>query len=101
MNARNAWLAFKVWNATSPIASWGRVFLAAVAILAVIDWQAQGSISFDSWQTWLITVGVSFTPMLWRYINDQDFEFGRRLGGLVTFTPDDAFDIFDDDEEQA
>ena len=88
-------MTFREWFATSPLASWLRVFAAVILSAAVADWSTKGAIDFGSWQVWVISALVSVLPTAMRYLNPSDVEFGR---GSITFEP---FDIWDDDEEQA
>jgi hypothetical protein len=84
---------FTDWFARSPLASAVRVFAAVVITLAVAQWTANGSIDFASWQTWVIAALASSVPMVLRWLNPEDVEFGR---GAIEFEP---FDIWGDDDD--
>lgn len=77
---------FRSWFAESPLASWARAFAAIVITLAVAEWVAKGSISVDSWETWVIAALSATVPTILRWLNPADPEFGRYE---FTFTPDD------------
>lgn len=86
---------FREWFATSPLASWLRVFGAVILSAAVADWSTKGSIDLGAWQTWVIAGLVSALPTAMRYLNPNDVEFGR--GSWKA----DVIDLFleDDDDE--
>jgi hypothetical protein len=83
---------FKEWLAFSPLASALRVFVAVLLTLAVADWGAGGSIDFGAWETWVIAALASTVPMVVRWVNPADIEFGR---GSESFEP---FDVFDEED---
>lgn len=85
---------FADWFARSPLASAARVFVAVVLTLAVAQWATVGSIDFSAWQTWVIAALASVVPMVTRWLNPSDVEFGR---GAITFEP---FDVWDDEDDQ-
>lgn len=87
--------SFGEWFASSPLASALRVFVVAVATMAIAEWTTTGTFDLTSWQTWVIAALASAVPPLLRAINPHDVEFGR---GAIEFTP---FDVWDDDEEDA
>jgi hypothetical protein len=86
-------MTFKEWFATSPLASWLRVFGAVILSAAVADWSTKGSIDLGAWQTWVIAGLVSALPTAMRYLNPSDVEFGRGSWR------DDRFDIWADEDE--
>jgi len=85
-------MTFREWFATSPLASWLRVFGAVILSAAVADWSTKGTIDFGSWQVWVISALVSGLPTLLRFFNPADVEFGRGSWR------DDRFDIWADEE---
>jgi hypothetical protein len=85
--------SFQEWYATSPLASTARAFTAIILTLAVADWVSSGSINFGAWQTWVISAVAACLPMITRWLNPADIEFGR---GSFTTSP---FDIFGDEDE--
>jgi hypothetical protein len=68
---------FWLWYASSPIASWARVFLALVIAAAVGSWALADKISLAEWQTWVIAALVATLPTLTRALNPADAAFGR------------------------
>lgn len=86
-------MTFREWFATSPLASWLRVFAAVILSAAVADWSTKGSIDLGSWQTWVIAGLVSALPTALRWLNPSDVEFGR---GTIDFQP---FDVWDEEEK--
>lgn len=82
---------FWVWFAKSPLASALRVFVTIVATMALADFVATGDISWTNWEAWVIAAMASAVPMLLRWINPADVEFGR---GSVN----DPFDVFGEEE---
>lgn len=85
--------SFAEWFATSPLAAAARVFVATVLAMAVADWAATGAIGFTSWQPWVIAACASTLPVVLRWLNPADVEFGR---GAIEFTP---FDVWGDEDE--
>ena len=85
---------FKEWFASSPLASYLRVFAAILLSAAIADWASAGVINFDSWQTWVISAGVSFLPVLSRWTNTSDKAFGR---GTTSYG--DIKDVFEEEDE--
>jgi hypothetical protein len=83
---------FADWFARSPLASAARVFAAVVLTLAVTQWTTNGAIDFGAWQLWLIAGCASVLPTLTRWLNPEDFEFGR---GATTVEP---FDLWDEED---
>lgn len=82
---------FYVWFARSPLAAALRVFIAVVLSMAVADFVAQGAINFGSWQTWVIAALASAVPVVLRWINPADLEFG-----VGAHEPSDRFDVWED-----
>jgi len=68
---------FLKWFATSPVASWLRVFAAIVLGEMVASWIKIGTFDFTNWQGWLLTAVVAVVPMVIRWLNPQDPAFGR------------------------
>ena len=84
---------FTDWFARSPLASALRVFAAVVLTMALAHWTTTGTLDFGAWQTWVIAAIASTVPMITRWLNPQDVEFGR---GAITFEP---FDVWDEEDE--
>ena len=84
---------FADWFARSPLASALRVFIAVVLTMAIAHWTSTGSLDFSAWQTWVIAAIASTVPMITRWLNPADVEFGR---GAITFEP---FDVWGEDDE--
>jgi hypothetical protein len=63
---------FKVWFATSKLASYLRVFVAIFLYQAISEFQRTGNFNFANLSSWVITALVSFLPMLSRVANDED-----------------------------
>lgn len=89
---------FKIWFAESPVASWARAFTAIVITLAVAEWVTTKDITFTSWETWVIAALGGTVPTAMRWWNPEDPEFGRFT---MSFIPDDTFDVFADEDEEA
>ena len=83
---------FAQWFATSPVASWLRVFAAVIISAAIADWTTKGSIDLGAWQTWVIAGLVSIAPAVTRYLNPSDPAFGRGSAGKG-----DIHDVFGDE----
>jgi hypothetical protein len=69
------------WLATSPIASFLRVFLALVVSQAVADFVQVGSFDFSNFEHWIITAVAAAIPGLLRWINPSDPAFGNSKAG--------------------
>jgi hypothetical protein len=72
---------FKVWFATSPIASFLRVALALFIAQAMADFVKVGSFDFTNLNTWVISALASAVPGLLRWLNPADPAFGNSKGG--------------------
>lgn len=81
---------FGVWLARSPLASALKSFGAVLLTLAVAEWTASGSISFDRWQTWLIAAIASAAPVVVNAMNPQDKRYGRAASRPAVVDPGDA-----------
>ncbi len=86
-------MTFREWFATSPLASWLRVFGAVILSAAIADWSTKGTIDLSAWQTWVIAGLVSALPTAMRYLHPADVEFGRGSWR------DDRFDIWADEDD--
>lgn len=84
---------FPDWFATSPIASWLRTFVAIVIAMFIADGADIFAVDSTDLRSWLAAGFAATLPMIVRWLNPQDAEFGR---GSITFKP---FDVWDDDEE--
>ena len=83
---------FWVWFAKSPLASALRVFVMIVVSMALADFVATGDISWTNWEAWVIAAMASAVPMLLRWINPADAEFGNGSPSR------DRFDVWGEDE---
>lgn len=63
---------FKVWFASSRLASWLRVFVAIVVAQAIADFAKVGTFDFSNYVAWLIAALVACGPALLRIINPED-----------------------------
>lgn len=72
---------FKEWFATSPIASFLRVFVALVISQAVADFVKADSFDFNNLTHWLITALSAGIPTLLRWLNPSDYAFGNSRAG--------------------
>lgn len=63
---------FLKWYATSPYASYIRVFLTVVAGFAIADFSKVGYFDFTNWQLWLISGLVSLVAPATRVYNSKD-----------------------------
>ena len=69
------------WLATSPIASFLRVFLALVVSQAVADFVQTDSFNFSNATHWVITALSAGIPTLLRWLNPSDYAFGSSKAG--------------------
>lgn len=72
--------AFDKWFATSPLASFLKIFGAYLLSTAVAAWATTGVISLDQWQTWVIGGLVSAIPVIINWLNPNDARYGRTQG---------------------
>ena len=72
---------FKSWFASSPIASFLRVFLALVISQAVADFVQTDSFDFSGATHWVITALSAGIPTLLRWLNPSDTAFGENKAG--------------------
>ena len=70
--------AFQDWLATSPLASFLRVFIAIVLAQAVDAFVKVGTFDFSNYQSWMIAGLVAAVPVLIRWLNPADTAFGRK-----------------------
>jgi uncharacterized lipoprotein YddW (UPF0748 family) len=68
---------FLNWLATSPLATFLKVFGAVILSTAVADWAKDGNISLADWQTWVIAGLVASIPVLINWLNPQHTSYGR------------------------
>lgn len=63
--------------ASTPLGSWFKAFLAFIVGSAVADWVTSGTISLDSWQTWVIgALAATIAPLI-NWLNGADARYGR------------------------
>lgn len=86
--------AFKEWFATSLIASWLRAFAAIVIAMFIADGADVFAVDATDIRTWTAAGLAAILPLVARYLNPNDVEFGR---GSINAS--DRFDVFGDDEE--
>lgn len=72
---------FTQWFATSPIASFLRVFAALVISQAVADFVKIGNFNFANYQLWIITALSASVPLILRWLNPADTSFGNNKAG--------------------
>lgn len=69
-------MRFLEWLARSPLATAVKVGVSVILAMAVADWTATGSISFDKWQTWVIAAAAAVLPVVVNYLNPSDDRYG-------------------------
>lgn len=74
---------FLEWLATSPIATFAKIFVATILGAAVADWSGAGDISFADWKVWVIAALVAAIPTLVNWLNPQFTLYGRGSGVTV------------------
>lgn len=68
---------FLAWLADTPLGSAFKIFLGFAFAAALATWTSNGSISFDSWQTWVIGgLGVAL-PVVINWLNPDDPRYGK------------------------
>ncbi len=72
---------FKNWFASSPVASFLRVFVALVISQAVADFVQTDSFNFSNATHWVITALSAGIPTVLRWLNPADPAFGNSKGG--------------------
>ncbi len=85
-------MTFQEWFATSMIASWLRVFVAVIVAMFIADGADIFAVDATDLRAWLAAAFASTLPLVLRFLNPSDVEFGY---GSKT---DDRFDVFGDDE---
>ena len=73
--------SFTKWFATSPIASFLRVFVAMVVFQATEDFSKFGAFDFSNLERWAVTAFVSAIPTILRWLNPSDYAFGNNKAG--------------------
>lgn len=72
---------FTEWFATSPIASFLRVFVALIVSQAVAEFVQADSFNFSNATHWVITALSAGIPTLLRWLNPSDYAFGSNKAG--------------------
>ena len=72
---------FTKWFASSPIASFLRVFVALVISQAVADFVQTDAFNFSNATHWVITALSAGIPTLLRWLNPSDYAFGTNKAG--------------------
>jgi hypothetical protein len=86
---------FPEWFATSPFASWLRTFLAIVLAMFIADGADIFAVELSDLRAWVAAGFAATLPVVVRYLNPMDAEFGR---GSIVFEP---FDWDEEDETNA
>jgi len=86
---------FPEWFATSPFASWLRTFLAIVLAMFLADGADIFAVELSDLRAWVAAGFAATLPVVVRYLNPMDAEFGR---GSIVFEP---FDWDEEDETNA
>lgn len=73
-------MSFVQWFATSPLASFLKIFTAYVLATAIASWATDKVISLEEWQTWVIGALVSAGPVIINWLNPNDPRYGRTQG---------------------
>lgn len=64
------------WLATSPLATAFKTFIAVLLSGVIASWATDGAISFDKWQTWVVSALVSSVPVIVNWLNPQFVAYG-------------------------
>lgn len=70
-------MRFLEWLATSPLATFVKVFIAVLLTAAVADWANVGDITLADWKLWVIAALVSAIPVLVNWLNPVFPMYGR------------------------
>lgn len=85
-------MSFSEWFATSPIASWLRTFVAIIIAMFIADGADIFAIDATDLRGYLAAGLAATLPVIVRWLNPSDVEFGR---GTIEFEP---FDVWDEDD---
>lgn len=91
-------MTFADWFASSPIASWLRTFVAIILTLFIADGADIFGIDATDLRGYFAAALVATLPVVVRWLNPSDPEFGR---GAIEFEPFDVWDEADDEPEAA
>lgn len=83
-------MKFWTWLATSPLATFLKVFVAVYIGAAVSEWAATGAITLSDWQDWVIAALVAAIPVIINWLNPQYFLYGRGKADAVVEVKDAA-----------
>lgn len=70
---------FLKWLATSPLATFAKIFLATLLAAAVADWQDAGVIDFADYRTWILAAIIAAIPTIINWLNPQFTLYGRTV----------------------
>jgi hypothetical protein len=87
-------MTFADWFATSPIASWLRTFVAIILAMFIADGADIFAVDAADLRAWVAAGFAAILPVIVRWLNPQDAEFGR---GSIVFEP---FDVWDEDDSE-
>lgn len=68
---------FLTWLASSPLATFAKVFVAVYIGAAVSEWAATGAITLTDYQDWIIAALVAAIPVVINWLNPQFPLYGR------------------------
>jgi hypothetical protein len=85
---------FQEWFATSPIASWLRSFIAIVVAMFIADGADLFAVELSDLRAWVAAGLAATLPVIVRWLNPADVEYGR---GALSYEP---FDIWDDEDDR-
>jgi hypothetical protein len=85
---------FQEWFATSPVASWLRSFIAIVVAMFIADGADLFAVELSDLRSWVAAGLAATLPVIVRWLNPADVEYGR---GAISYEP---FDIFDDEDDK-
>jgi hypothetical protein len=73
--------SFGAWLATSPLASWFKVFVSAVLGAWLADLAGVASVEFSNWEAWVTAGIIAVLPVVINWLNGSDTRYGRASGG--------------------
>jgi len=86
--------SFESWFATSPVASWLRVFAAVVLAMFIADGADVFAVDTTDLRAWLAAGLASALPLALRWLNPSDGVYGRNG------EPIELADIWGDEDDE-
>lgn len=67
--------------ANTPLGTAVKTFVAVLLSAVIASWATDGAISFDKWQTWVVSACVSALPVIVNWLNPADGRYGNGSDG--------------------